>query len=390
MSEEEYIELYEKFLSGKCTPEEIKLIGEYKDEFELLKTPWEPKILGNRKDIKKKIKNDINNRMKYSPSVKRNTITEWYKIAAILVAFIMISTYFLLQHFQTNKQNIAQMSSDSNLEAVNEGTKLADNMATLILADGSTLQLENENDGLLSILEGVSVTKVKQKLVFDSSNQLLARGGKKSVNKLIVPYGGHFQLVLTDGTKVWLNSGSDISFPVPFTADDREVIINGEAYFEVAHEKDRPFIVHALNTRIDVLGTHFNIKAYGDENQIHTTLLLGSVQVTKHSRNVVLKPGQKSVTSNDDSKIVVVEADLREALAWKTGVFVFNNASLSDIMRQISRLYDVEIEFRNDTENLKITGEVTRFHSVEKVLEMLELTGVVKFKLERRRIIVMT
>ncbi|HQW44934.1 MAG TPA: FecR domain-containing protein, partial [Chitinophagaceae bacterium] len=206
------------------------------------------------------------------------------------------------------------------------------------------------------------------------------------------PRGGQYQVTLSDGTQVWLNAASSIRFPVVFTGTERKVEITGEAYFEVAKNKAMPFKVTAGSSEVEVLGTHFNINSYTDEPYIKTTLLEGSVKVTVPASaagqsSKILQYGQQTAVNKEGKISVLNNADLEEAVAWKNGRFQFKSADLKTILRQISRWYDADVEYRGNV-NIHFTGQLPRNDNVNKVFEKLALTGEVNFKVEGKKIIV--
>jgi ferric-dicitrate binding protein FerR (iron transport regulator) len=208
-------------------------------------------------------------------------------------------------------------------------------------------------------------------------------------NTLTTPRGGQYQLVLPDGSKVWLNAASAISYPTAFTGSERKVEIKGEAYFEIAKNTAMPFIVKVNDAQVQVLGTHFNINAYSDEDAIKTTLLEGAVKVTKDAASTLLKPGQQAILGRSSNEIRVQEnTDLDAVLAWKNGYFSFNQTDLATIMRQIARWYDVDIVYSDKVPERRFGGEIPRNTNAAEVLKMLEESKV-HFRIEGRKVIVL-
>jgi ferric-dicitrate binding protein FerR (iron transport regulator) len=217
-----------------------------------------------------------------------------------------------------------------------------------------------------------------------------ANGNSKEIvyNTLSTPRGGQYQLILQDGTKVWLNSSSSIHFPTTFRGRERKVAITGEAYFEVAKNSAMPFKITVKDVEVRVLGTHFNIMAYDDENSINTTLLEGSVKISKGSSNKMLAPGEESIV-NKNGDINVIVADIEEVMAWKNGWFQFNAADIQKVMRQISRWYDVEIVYEGKIPISHFSGMISRGNNISQVLAILKAGGV-QLKIEGRKIIVLS
>ena len=252
--------------------------------------------------------------------------------------------------------------------------------------------LDHSGNGVLAS-EGDAVIRKEDdgKLVYNTSGQ--AAGQKTKYNSVLIPRGGQYQLTLPDGTKVWLNAESSLRFPVAFTGDTRRVELSGEAYFEVAKNKKKPFYVLAKGTEVQVLGTHFNVSAYNEA--VETTLLEGSVKLNSNGNTALLKPGQ-SGTRNNIGAFKVENADLETAVDWKNGFFVFHDETIQSILQKASRWYDVEIEFRGNTASRQFYGKVSRYKNIDDLLKNLELTGEIHFKVEAgsasgkgRRIIVM-
>ena len=214
-----------------------------------------------------------------------------------------------------------------------------------------------------------------------------SKNNPNAFNTLSTPTGGQYNIVLADGTKVFLNAVSSIKYPTQFNGDKRLVELDGEAYFEVAKNKNKPFIVKSDNQSIEVLGTHFNVHAYANESVVKTTLLEGSVAVSFKNQKSILKPGQQSNVSDNFTKIKIREVDTDEAIAWKNGRFKFDNADLKTVMRQLERWYGIKVEYRGDVSDVRFSGGTFMNKNLSEVLKVLELSNI-KFKVEGRTIIV--
>jgi transmembrane sensor len=190
---------------------------------------------------------------------------------------------------------------------------------------------------------------------------------------------------LEDGTGVWLNAASSIKYPTAFTGNERRVEITGEAYFEVAHNADKPFRVTFNEQTVEVLGTHFNINAYADEPAAKTTLLEGKVKLTNKAQSAMLLPGQEAVLVTNGYQ--VKEADLEQAMAWKNGIFYFDNTDVKTIMRQVARWYNVQVEYEGKVTDYKFAGDLRRNTNLANVLQILEQAGI-HFRMEGRKLIV--
>jgi transmembrane sensor len=266
--------------------------------------------------------------------------------------------------------------------------------ATLTLSDGKVVPLEREKDSTIKDGSGVSIRKMGGQLVY----QPAAGDQPVTYNTINVPRGGQYQLVLSDGTGVWLNSASSLRYPTVFHGDRRTVTLTGEGYFEVAKDKDHVFQVVAGEQVIDVLGTQFNINSYSDEAYTRTTLLDGSVKVWLPGKadSMLLRPGQQSVLDRGEmgdggrgaGLSMNNRADLEQVIAWKNGYFQIDDADIRTIMRQVARWYDVEIYYEGAIPERQLSGKMRRSASAAQFLDMLSYFNI-HFRIEGRRIIVM-
>ncbi len=262
--------------------------------------------------------------------------------------------------------------------------------ATLTTSNGQVILLEDAKDGLLAKTAGYSVLKTgKGQIVYNAPNAAPATAAGMQYNTLTTPKGGEYQVVLPDGTKVWLNAASSLSYPTAFTGKERRVKLTGEAYFEVAKNAHQPFYVSMNKVQVRVLGTHFNISAYGDDDAVTTTLLEGAVQVKKNNTLSLLQPGQQARVNNAANDIVVSKAKLDEVMAWKNGYFIFDDDDISGIMKKVSRWYDVDVQYQGSFDDQKFGGTFHRSKSITDLLHYLEKIGEIRFKISERRIIVM-
>ncbi|HEY0612173.1 MAG TPA: FecR domain-containing protein, partial [Chitinophaga sp.] len=260
------------------------------------------------------------------------------------------------------------------------------NKAQLTLADGAIVELDSSRTGSLPAQGNVSVLARPGQLVYNkTASQVPA---SVSYNILRTPKGGQYQLVLPDGTKVWLNAASSLRFPTQFTETTRSVDLTGEAYFEVAKNAAQPFHVKVEGMDITVLGTSFNIMAYTDENTIKTTLLEGAVKVTKGNEERLLHPGQQSQLEAGSSIKVINNADIELAVAWKNGFTSFRSADIRTIMRQVMRWYNIEVEYEGEIPQRVFTGDIPRDARLSELLQLLEVSKI-HFKMNNDRLVVM-
>lgn len=257
------------------------------------------------------------------------------------------------------------------------------NKAVLTLADGSSITLDSM--GHRTIQQGAAtVNQQGGRLVYNAGNG----DALVSYNTLRTPRGGQFRLTLPDGTGVWLNAASSITYPTAFNGAARNVTVTGEVYFEVAQIPNKPFMVKVNDhTAIQVLGTQFNISAYADEATVNTTLLQGSIKVTAGSNARVLQPGQQAQTTDGGALQVLDHADTDQAIAWKNGSFNFNGKGLPEVMRQLSRWYDIEVVFSGKVPVRKFGGEIQRSLPLSEVLEILQQMDV-KFKIKDEKTLI--
>lgn len=255
--------------------------------------------------------------------------------------------------------------------------------AVLTLADGTTIPLDSAGNGALAQQGGTSITNANGALSYKAGNN----GNEVMYNTVATPHGGQYQLTLADGSQVWLNAASSIRFPTAFTGRERVVEITGEAYFEIASNASQPFSVKVNDIQVKVLGTSFNIMAYADEQAVKTTLVTGAVQLTQGKNTSVLKPGLQASLSGDKG-FVISEADMEQALAWKEGRFRFRNTNIKTIMRQLSRWYNMEVDYKGDVSDIDLTGVISRREEAEKLLKALETTQRVHFEVNGNKVTV--
>ncbi len=305
----------------------------------------------------------------------------WYPAVAASAAAILIFGLAALFYFD-KKEVVKQDRMVANVSAdIMPGVTTA----TLILANGKDVVLSKAASGKIAEQTGVTIFKTTDnKLVYQTSAN---KGNAAEFNTVLTAKGQQYQVVLPDGTKVWLNAASSLKFPATFAALKNRVIqLTGEAYFEVAKDKLHPFIVKTDQQEIKVLGTHFNVKSYSDEQTTKTTLLEGSVLIHGPKADLVLKPGQQAEVNASQQK--VANADVSESVAWKNGDFIFNAEEFSSVLKQVARWYNVDIVDQVGHDGLKLTGTVPRTNNLPAVLLSLETAGKVKFQIKGRKVLV--
>ncbi len=321
----------------------------------------------------KKIKEKITTKPKL-------TNTSWpkllrYGIAASVI--LALGAALIFKPFSGKKE---MQISNNNRDLAPGGNK-----AILTLDGGKQIFLDTIRNGLLAEQGNISLIKKDNAVLYTSSNP--RQSNYDIYNTIAVPRGGQYQLVLSDGTHVWLNAASSINYPVQFRDSERKVKITGEAYFEVTKNEAMPFKVLVGEAEIEVLSTKFNVNAYEDEPTINTTLAEGIVKINQGISSVQLNPAQSALI-NSVGEIKITEANLDQILAWKNGEFKFQDAEIETIMRQLARWYDVEIEYENKSSH-HFNATISRDVPVSKILRLLELTKRVHFRIEEKKILVM-
>lgn len=320
-------------------------------------------------------------------AAKKIFVRNWQRAAAVIFLILTgaVSWWISGNREHTEKEPVATVQHHIDVPPGKNG-------AILKLADGREVVLDSLADGVVATQLGTKVELKNGRLVYDAGKR---NPGEIWYNTMTTPKGRQFQLVLPDGTKVWLNAASSITYPASFTGNARQVKISGEAYFEVAKIKDMPFHVTINDmAEVKVLGTHFNINAYEGEAGIKTTLLEGSVQTSllgagKTPDYVVLKPGQQAEVTKDQKIKLNESVNTDQVMAWKNGLFNFENASLEEVMRQLSRWYNIEVVYERGIPQMVFGGEMSRNVSLAGLLNGLERAGV-HFRIEEgNRLIVM-
>ncbi|MFC6099462.1 FecR family protein [Olivibacter domesticus] len=313
----------------------------------------------------------------FSKKKLRKTLWASASIAASIILMLVI--------FKVEFKWPGQSSSKANLASkIVPGSK----KAVLTLADGKTIELDSSSSKAL-VMQGDARLQIDKGTLMYEATAVDAKNTIPLQNTITTPAGGEYQAVLPDGSKVWLNAASSIRFPVKFTEGVRKVSITGEVYFEVAKKREQPFFVEAKNVLVKVLGTHFNVSAYPDDQQVHTTLLEGSVQVAKGDNKSLLKPGEQARVRDQGEEIEVHKIDIEEVLAWKEGYFFFNHEPLESVMKKMSRWYDVEIVYKGDLSGRKFDGTISRMDDIQQMIKALEMLKTAHFVIEGRRVIVM-
>ncbi|MBT2563740.1 DUF4974 domain-containing protein [Pedobacter sp. ISL-68] len=389
MKKERFLTLIDKYINNLATESEKLLVEEYYNRMEAqekneLKLNDEELLKAKTyNQIKRKIQEESKYKSGSNIRLKRQINWKWIGIAAILLVTTGLSFWI----YRIQKKNAVVVTDYASL------IKAGVDKAVLTLANGSKVVLDSSENKMIAINNGVGIKKVANGLleyVHVTSAHQLDETKEEVYNKIETPRGGQYKVVLNDGTVVWLNAASSLRYPVEFNGKQRKVELTGEGYFEVAHEKSKPFIVVTNRQEVTVLGTHFNINAYTDEPAVKTTLLEGKVKVFSkiNAKQGYLKSGEQAVLSGQDFN--VHQVDIMAETDWKDGRFIFRDEDFASILRKLSRWYNIDVEYNTkSTDNLSFSGQISRSKSLKEVLNILTLTNDVKFKVKERRVTVM-
>lgn len=408
MSEAYFKFLLDRYLNDTLNEEELRLLldylRQYKNNLELKDTIQKALADKSFEGISDKSRSDIifkkimqqasttetpvvlldNDNTSSTQYHKKVSLVKWLSAAAVLV-IIITGSYYFLSPKNSNKTAAIKKTNPELVGDIGPGS----NKAILKLADGTAVVLDDAANGTIATQGNTSVQKINSgELSYSIKDQKISI---PLYNSISTPRGGQYSVTLPDGSKVWLNAESSLYFPTIFTGKERSVTLIGEAYFEVAHNKQMPFKVRANNMTVEVLGTHFNIMTYENEELTHTTLLEGSVKVTLNVKGepaFTLAPGQQALLKKGAEKYNVHKVDIDAVTAWKNGKFQFNGDNIQTIMRQIERWYDVDIQYSNKIPDGHYSGTIGRDNNLLKVLKIFE-AGDLRFRIDGKKLIVL-
>lgn len=376
--QKEFQILVDKFLNGTANAEEQETLDRYyllfRDEPEYTSRLNQEQL----QRLKERMENGLFDRIHQPAKTKRL----WPRIAAAAsILFILgIGGYFLLYN-SNPKQNGNEFAKNNITPGSNQATLTLANGQKIILVKGLNGKLAQQGNTSVQVNAGQAITYSATSVASDQKIEYNTLSTKRHEQS---PY----PLVLADGTKVWLNAASSITFPTAFNGKDRVVTVTGEAYLEVVHNAAQPFRVQLKDQTIEDIGTKFNINAYPDEPETKTTLLEGSIKVFNDKTSKIIKPGQAAILKNGQTIIRTEEVDADDALAWKNGKFSFQQENITSIMRKLSRWYDVDVVYQDGFKDRSITSSISRFDNINKILNKITFTSGAHFKVEGRRITV--
>lgn len=386
MDKKDFQKLLDKYIAGEASWEEEQRLLNFYGSFQKQSEP--------NQEINQ-IGDQIFNRIEETiyPVEEEQYSYRFYYLKSISIAAMILLAITTGIYFYSNRE-IAEPEHFTEIDVRNDIAP-GYNKAILTLADGSKISLDDAANGLLASQGNIAITKTDNgQIVYEKSavdrSKLISN--RPVINTIQTPKGGKYQVRLPDGSKVWLNSASTLSYPTTFAGNERKVQLKGEAYFEISPNKNIPFRVQSDNQIVEVLGTHFNINSYDDEDYVKTTLLEGSVKVILNSKpNMVsdtrlLKPGEQSLTKSSRSDIRIENADTEKAVAWKNGYFKFRNTPIREIMREIERWYDVELVYEGKMPTDEFTGFISNDVKISAVLKIMEESGGVKFTVKGKKL----
>ncbi len=418
MNDQELSVLFKKLLENKCSEEEAELLltlladkSNEKQLYWLIKNQLQdPGFPNAADDISDSVKESLDLRLQQilnsdipvskKPAMRIISPGRLWYAAAVVILFISIGSYFYI------KDSIGYVSE---MHQPGQEIVAGRNKAILTLSNGQKINLDDVSAGNIATQANTIIEKSKNGvLTYNEHSEEAASNQRPGLifNTVTIPKGGQYQIILPDGSRVWLNAASSLKFPAQFSKDERVVELQGEGYFEIVSiprpssepgngkKGNLPFIVRSNHQKIEVVGTEFNVNAYPDETSVKTTLVQGSVKVCvlngltdkELTSNQTLRPGQQSVITGND--LVIQNGNIESATAWKNGSFQFDNEEIQVVMRKIARWYDVEIEYHGSMHGKVFSGTISKYKDVKDVLRMLQLTGSVSFVIKDRRILV--
>lgn len=381
MEKKDIITLIRRIISGTSVKGEEDVVNTHFNE-SFHKQEWNDMKWGSKEDVEHRISERVKEQIALSrkPYVK-SVFRRYLPYAAAFFLFSILGGLIWNVSREDDHQGLTHVSDALML-------KPGEDRALLELSGGEIIDLENLTVGEVYVKEGFSVRKTESgvlEYVHNTSDRVEVVENKW--NTLRTPLGGKYHIVLADGTKVWMNAGSSLSFPEQFAGNQRVVKATGEIYFEVSHDETKPFIVSSNGVDIKVLGTAFNLSAYQDVNQHSVSLVTGSVELVTKKGITKLIPGQKGIVS--ELGVQIGAFDVESELAWKDNYFVFKDRNIKEIMAALARWYDAEIEYNGlGWDDVNFTIRISRREDIKEILSIIELTKSVKFQIKGRRVVV--
>lgn len=373
--------LLSKYCIGTISGEELRVLSEWMNESEHNKKLATDLLRTYRSERAYHAYNEINETsaltqimLKVGEIKKRRRLLFLRNIAASLTLLIVcsITAYYFLDKQPEAPPFLAEEILPGSSRAI------------LVLSDGNQIDLEESGDSAIVGKEGEKIKKTHALLDYQGTETR-----KEVFNTIYTPRGGEYSLVLSDGTKVWLNADSQLSYPVKFIGQTRKVNLKGEAYFEVAHNPQSPFIVELKNSSVEALGTSFNIRSYSDEAVTATTLVEGKVKVVIENNQAILEPGNQAIFFDQGETIEVKNVDPQIFTSWKDGLFIFRKRSMNEIFCSLSKWYDFEVVYENpELKALHFSGDLEKYQTITTHLQMIEMTTHIRFEIKGKTVYV--
>jgi transmembrane sensor len=377
--------LFEKYIANDCTPSEAAVLIDIirlGEERALIESLIQQHLHNSATDelLYRAASDRVFKRLELHTPVENvvpissHKFSTYLKVAAI-VTVILVSSIIAYRFFSSDKKVLPVVASRQDVAP-------GGNRAILVLSDGKQVVLNDISVGNITEDGGAIIKKSSDgQLAYYSTDNMHQQ---KAINTVKTPKGGQYQVILPDGSKVWLNAASSITYPAAFNTEERRVVLTGEGYFEITHltrnNKKVPFIVETGRQKIEVLGTRFNVNAYDDEKAITTTLIEGKVKVTTENETVILKPNQE--LNLRDEGITTHKVDVEPAIDWKNGDFNFTDEDIKMVMRKIARWYNVDVVYDSNIPDENLSGQISRDRNLSEVLRVLELSGDKQFRIE--------
>lgn len=383
-------DLFARYKNNSCTAEEIEELLEYfkadrnELQFKELIGHQLAEQVGQQDDLEiatEEVYGNLKIHLQQDETPVRKSFAYRWLAAASVIALLGFTGYLITQN--SHPQLVTRVIKPQN--TIISGS----NKAILTLSNGKQIVLTGAANGVLASQGKTKIVKkANGEISYDAQN---ATDGSDAVayNTIAVPRGGQYQVVLPDGTSVMLNAASSLTYPITFTGKTRNVELKGEAYFEVEKNKEMPFVVKANGVDVRVLGTHFDISAYEDDASVATTLLEGSVRLSKGNNTVMLTPGQQGVALNNQTDIAVKTADVDQVIAWTTGDFIFNDLNIKEVMKIVGRWYDIDVAYQGNVQGKRFGGKTSRYKNITELLDYMKITGNINYKIDGRRVTLM-
>lgn len=362
LSKEEYRRIFKKYLAGEATPEEALFVERYYAAFDIENEYTESVNDAERALLEARMKERIDGQLFSVQEIPvKSRRFGWLKYAVIISFCVVGISLFYFSRQPTQSKRAQQIVVAPVVEQL-----------TLKLANGQIIHLDSTKaDQTINDMGGVTIShQGGDELVYQLKENASGADDTQLYNELAIPKGKQFKIILPDGTKVWLNTASVLRYPVRFAKHERRVVLNGEAYFDVATDKDRPFFVACKESEISVMGTQFNVSAYADESEVKTTLVAGRVAVSYQNQRIQLQPGDQVISNKADHPMEKIKTDLDMATAWKDGFFVFDQP-LEEVTRMLARWYDLQIGMEDDLPQKRVAGRFSKKRDFREILNYL-------------------